>query len=447
MRIAFLIRSLGLGGAERQLVALARGLHQRGHRVLVLSFYSGGPLTTDLANAGVSVLTLGKRHRWDLLGPFHRLLRALRRERPDLLHGYLVDANILVTLFARAVPDARVVWGVRASGLDLARYPRAIGMLFRISTWLADRADLIIANSESGAEAHIAEGYPERTLMVIPNGIDTVVFRRDAEARSRTRRQWGIGEGERVIGLVGRLDPMKGHDVFVQAAARLAAERPEVTFVCIGDGPDALRARLEAMGRELGLAGRLRWLPGTNDIAPLYSAMDFLTSASLFGEGFPNVVGEAMACGVPCVVTDVGDSAGWSVRPASWCRRVIRWRSPRGGVARSTGLDDPARADPRKRVEREFSLDRLVDRTERALGALLAPRGQGGRDAASQGAADPVAHLITGLLVGGAETALARLLETLPTGGIPRAGDVPPRGGTDGGADSGRRRARSFRWG
>jgi glycosyltransferase involved in cell wall biosynthesis len=378
MRIAFLVRSLGLGGAERQLVALARGLHQRGHRVLVLSFYSGGPLTTDLVNAGVPVLALGKRHRWDLFGPFHRLFRALRRERPDLLHGYLVDANILVTLFARAVPDARIAWGVRASGLDMTRYPRAVSLLFRISTWLAGRADLIIANSESGAEAHIAEGYPERTLMVIPNGIDTVAFRPDAELRRRTRHQWGIRAGERLIGLVGRLDPMKGHDIFLHAAARLAAERPEVKFVCVGDGPDALRTRLEGTGRELGLAGRLSWLPGASDITPLYCAMDLLTSASLFGEGFPNVVGEAMACGVPCVVTDVGDSArvvgetgivvphGDPVALASGWRGALDW------------LDDPARPDPRKRIEREFGLDRMVDRTERALGALLAPRARVG---------------------------------------------------------------------
>ena len=153
--------------------------------------------------------SLRKRHRWDLLGPLTRAVRELRRVRPELLHGYLVDANLFMTLLVAAVPGARVVWGVRASGSDMTRYSRAVGALFRISTWLAGSADLIIANSESGAADHVVAGYPPERLIVVPNGIDVGGFRPDADARERTRKEWGFGEQERVIGLVGRLDPMK----------------------------------------------------------------------------------------------------------------------------------------------------------------------------------------------------------------------------------------------
>lgn len=203
------------------------------------------------------------------------------------------------------------------------------------------------------------------------------MFHPDAEARGRMRRQWGFGERERVIGLVGRLDPMKGHDVFLQAAARFSAERPEVRFVCVGDGPSAARGRLESLGRDLGLADHILWLPARKDLVPVYNALDLATSASIFGEGFPNVVAEAMACGVLCIVTNVGDSAvvvgdaGIVVPRGDPVALVEGWR--RGLKL----LVDPARPDGRARVEREFGLARLVDRTEQVLATLVGAPGRG----------------------------------------------------------------------
>jgi len=371
--LVLLTRALGYGGAERQLVALAAGLHRRGHRILVLTFYAGGPLERDLVAAGVPVEALGKRHRWDLVSPMLRAVRILRRIRPDLLHGYLVDANVLSTLLRRVIPRAHLVWGVRASALDFAAYPRLAGTLFRVSRRLARRADLIIANSRSGARDHIIAGYPESRVTVIPNGIDTERFRPDSRARERMRRAWGIGGHERVIGLVGRLDPMKGHATFLQAAARFLSMCPGTRFVCVGDGPAVMKARLGAATRECGLADRVLWLLPEPDAAAVYNGLDLLTSASLFGEGFSNVIGEAMACGVRCVVTDVGDSAwvvgetGLVVPPGDPGALAEAW-------ARALSIrDDPSHPDPRSRVQREFNLDRLIRRTEEALSTLLRP--------------------------------------------------------------------------
>ena len=180
-----------------------------------------------------------------------------------------------------------------------------------------------------------------------------------------------------MIGLVGRLDPMKGHEVFLRAAARLLEERDDVRFVCVGNGPSEFRDRLESLGRDLGLGGRLLWLPGRREIGSVYNGLDLATSASVFGEGFPNVVGEAMACGTLCVVTAVGDSAavvgdagivvpkGDPVALVDGWRRALSW------------LMDPARPDGRARVEKEFGLERMVDRTEQALASLVESRGRG----------------------------------------------------------------------
>lgn len=368
--IVFLTRSLGYGGAERQLVALACGLHQRGHRVFVLTYYAAGPLGAALAEAGVPILALGKRHRWDLVGPLARAVRTLRQMRPDVLHGYLVDANVLATLLG-PLARARVVWGVRASALEFAGYPWLARVLFRLSRALAKRADLIIVNSQTGAADHIAAGYPRDRVQVVPNGIDTVRFRPDRDARERMRQVWGVDAGQRVIGLVGRLDPMKDHQTFLEAAQRLIPGHAEVRFVCIGDGDPEFRAKLLDTAGRLGVTERVRWILPDLDVGAVYNAIDLLTSSSAFGEGFSNVVGEAMACGVTCVVTDVGDSAivvgdtRLVVPPRDPVALAEAWEAALSRIAAG------GHSEPRQRIEREFNLDLLVTRTERALEDLL----------------------------------------------------------------------------
>ena len=123
------------------------------------------------------------------------------------------------------------------------------------------------------------------------------------------RLEWGIAECEKLIGQVGRLDPMKDHSTFLKAAALLAHERKDVRFVCVGEGPTGYRDELYSLAKTLGLASRLIWAGSRRDMPAVYNAFDVAVSSSRWGEGLPNVIAEAMACGVPCVVTDVGDSA------------------------------------------------------------------------------------------------------------------------------------------
>lgn len=369
LSVVFVVRQLSFGGAERQLVALARGLHGRGHRVRVLAFYGGGGLEDGLLQAGVPLTILGKRSRWDLVGPFARAAEVIRVERPEIIHGYLVDANIFSLYFRRQVHGARAVWGVRASGLDWSNYPWAVGALFRLSVPCSRFADLIIANSQSGRRDHISAGYPADRFQVIPNGIDTGVFRPDAAVRAAERTALGYAPEHRVIGLIGRLDPQKGHATFLEAAALMADAAPAARFLCVGNGDESLRARLEMKATALGLGERVRFLPARGDVTATYNALDLLSTASLFGEGFPNVIGEAMACGVRCVVTDTGDSArvvgetGLVVPKGDAAALAEGWlRALEGTLATAPG--------PRARIEAEFSLERLVMRTEEALLAL-----------------------------------------------------------------------------
>lgn len=307
--ILFLARSLVYGGAERQLVVLAKGLSARGHKVIVAVFFGGGVFEPELATAGVHIVYLQKKGRWDVLPFLSRLARLLRKVRPTVLHSYLQVPNILAAALKPLLPTTRIVWGLRASNVDLSRYDRLSRIVSAVERRLSRFADCIIANSYAGERYAVAHGFPADRIVVIPNGIDTQYFRFDFEGRQRVRAAWGLTDDEVVIGLVARLDPMKDHSTFLDAASRALRKRHDLRFVCIGDGPTDYAQSLKEQAAMLGLADRIIWAGAQSNMPAVYSALDVSSSSSSFGEGFSNAIAESMACGVPCVVTDVGDSA------------------------------------------------------------------------------------------------------------------------------------------
>ncbi len=369
MKLFLLARSLGVGGTERQIATLASALQARGHAVTVVVFYRGGRLAQELADAGIAVRHLGKRGRWDVVGVLFRLVRLVRRHRPDAVYAFLPTPNMAASAAKPFLKGTAVVWGVRSSSADLSRYDPFSALCARIEPRLSRFADLVVANSEAGARHAVARGFPAERTVVVPNGIDTARFRPDAEARHRVRSQWGVSEEETVIGLVARIDPAKGHDTYLEAAAMVAGRRPDVRFVCVGDGPAAERWSLESLGRELGLGPRLVWTGLRADVAGVYNALDVATMPSAFSEGFPNVVGEAMACGTPCVVTDVGDAArvvgptGVVVPPDDPKALAEGWLTL---LAELDGHGERAR----QRVLRDFTTEQLATRTCAALARL-----------------------------------------------------------------------------
>ena len=368
--VLFLARSLEGGGAERQLVNLALGLARRGQRVAVAVFYDGGPFGAELAAAGVQLLVVGKKGRWDVLSFLTRLLRLLRAQRPAVLHSYLGGPNITAVVLKPLLPGTRIVWGVRASNVDLRRYDWLARTSYRIERSLARYADLIICNSRAGLEYAAAHGFPRKKMAVISNGIDTENFRADAVARTTVRTEWGVSESEILIGLAARLDPMKDHPTFFRAAVMLSQARRDLRFVCVGDGPEPYKSELRLLAAALGLDKELIWAGGRRDMSAVYSALDIVTCSSSSGEGFSNAIGEAMACGVPCVVTDVGDAAhivgntGCVTAPGDH-------RALAAAIGRLADLPSKERVTLghacRERVVSEFGMETLAQRTERAL--------------------------------------------------------------------------------
>lgn len=370
-KVVLFIRSLEIGGAERQLVVLAKGLKSRGVKVCVITFYSGGALRGELETAGIQVEDLDKRGRWDVVSFFIRLIFCLRQNRSEILYSFLPTANSIGLIAGRLVGVRHIVWGVRASKVDLSQYDKLSLVDTFIARHLSRFADRIICNSKAGAWHHARMGYPPDKLAVIENGIDTTYFRFDAKGRARLRKEWCFRDNDILIGLVARLDPMKDHETFLQAAALLVRTLSNVRFVCIGDGEADYSQALKDRAVALGVDNHIRWFGSRLDMPAVYSAFDIVTSSSAYGEGFSNMVAEAMACERFCIVTDVGDSAR-IIGDNQW---VVPARKPQM-LARSWQM--ALRNSPevrmqqgqmaRTRIETHFSTDRMVEKTMLELG-------------------------------------------------------------------------------
>jgi glycosyltransferase involved in cell wall biosynthesis len=222
----------------------------------------------------------------------------------------------------------------------------------------------------------INRGLPTGRIAIVPNGIDTDLMRPDPAAGRAMRQQWRIAANAFVIGCVGRLDPMKDHGNLLQGAATFARTNPDARFVCVGAGQPAYAGRLAAMARSLDLADRLVWAGETRDMRAAYSAFDIATLPSAFGEGFPNVIGEAMACGTPVVATDIGDARvivgahGEIVAPRSPDLLQAGWTRLRRRLKEEPTLREAAR----RFIADNFGLDTMVHRTEEILLQLTASR-------------------------------------------------------------------------
>ncbi|MBG1243273.1 glycosyltransferase [Nostoc sp. NZL] len=369
-KIVFLIRDLNYGGAERQLVTLVKALDKQCFDITILCFYPSGLLSLDkdLKDSDIPIICLDKQGRWHLFGFFLHLVKHLQRIHPDVLHGYIGIPNLFTIFLKPFFPSTRMVWGIRSSNVDSNSYNWLGRLLFRLERLLARFAELIIVNSYAGREYYLTHGFPSNKMMVIPNGIDIELFKPDQGARIKVRKSWGIPEDTILLGLVGRLDIRKDHPTFLRAAALLFKDRQDVRFVCVGSGSENYVRELRQMADELSISNQVIWIKARADISAIYNALDIVVSSS-YTEGFPNVIGEAMSCGVPCVVTDVGDSA----LIVGDMDVVVPPKNPEAlktamkKLIEKLGNNECDRTQIRQRIIDNFSVAKLVLKTEAAL--------------------------------------------------------------------------------
>ncbi|MDP1731601.1 MAG: glycosyltransferase [Devosia sp.] len=365
MKVLHIITGLYDGGAEASLYRICTArMPETGHVVVSLS--GEGKYSALLRRSGIEVHSLDMpRGRLTLAG-LRELLRLIRRERPDVVQTWMYHANLAGGLTARLAGHRNIVWGIHHTDLAPESTSRGTRLVNRLSAllsrWLPKR---IVSCAESAARVHAAIGYDREKFVVIPNGYDLRLFYPDPTARLKFRDEMGLGETTPLVGMIARWDPQKDHDNLLHAMVSVRTKIAAVKCMIVGTGCDSDNKVLIKKIKDLALEGSVIMLGPRSDIPAVMNALDVNVLSSAYGEAFPNAVAEAMACGTPCVVTDVGDAAlivgesGWVVPPrnapalaAAICDALGQMRDRPAWAAR--------RRAARRRIEDNFSLRKVA---------------------------------------------------------------------------------------
>jgi glycosyltransferase involved in cell wall biosynthesis len=289
------IATLRGGGAERLLTNIV--LQQNApDRTCVVTLLPGGVFRATLENAGFTVIDLGMQRQIDALRGVFRLAALMRARAPEIVQGWMYHANLMAFFALRLsrLRDTRLVWGTFCTDIPKSDLPLSLRIVRSMNAFFSRYVDTVVYNGEEVRDFHRRIGFRERNAVVISNCIDPEIFRHDLQKRQALRRELGIGDDKVVIAVVARVDPMKDWPTVREAVRDL----PDVITIAVGKGTDELPPQDGFIG--------LGWY---DDVAGILSAADIFLLGSAFGEGTSLALGEAMLCGLPCVVTDVGDNA------------------------------------------------------------------------------------------------------------------------------------------
>jgi len=377
MKIVYIITDVSIGGAQMMLYKLLSRMSRERFTPVVVSLMGQGTVGDRIEALDIPVYTIEMKSGKPTPASIWRLIRTVRQLKPDLIQGWMYHGNLAGQLTRGFVPKpVPVLWSVRNSLYSLGYEKSITETLIQLCAKLSYLPNKVIYNSKISAKQHEKVGYRTDKSVVIPNGFETEIFTPSEEAVSYVRRELAIPLNTLLIGLIGRYHPVKDHPSFLEAAALLLKNYPDLTvqFVLSGAEVDCDNQSLCGLVKELGLVDRIHLLGERQDIPRLTAALD-IASCSSYTEAFPNVIGEAMSCGVPCVVTDVGDSA-WIVGNTG---RVVPPRNPEAlantwkelidqGAEGREVLGKAARA----RIIEYFSIDSVVAQYESLYESAIA---------------------------------------------------------------------------
>lgn len=374
-RIVHLITDLDTGGANLMLYRLLSVTDHTRFKPAVIVLTNKGTLGISIESLGIPVYAVGVSRGQPTPTALLRIVTLLRQLRPDLIQGWMYHGNIAASVASAFVSDGLVLWNIRHTPYALEPYSRLTRLVIRVGGWLSRQPACTIYNSHVSARRHAQLSYNTEHQAVIPNGFDTDEFKPSPAAHTALRHSLGLPDNTLLIGLIARYHPQKDHANFVDAAATLSRQHPNAHFILVGRGVNTTNAELMHLIRETSLIKQVHLLAERSDVAKITAGLDIATLSSAWGEAFPNVVGEAMACGIPCAVTDVGDSA-WIVGDTGI---VVPPRDPQALAAAwakliSLGADGRAvlGSAARQRIVSHFSLPVITSRYEELYQEVLA---------------------------------------------------------------------------
>lgn len=306
VRVVHLIPDLDTGGAEIMLARLVAAVDRSRIHSVVVSMTDVGQIGKQITGAGISVVALGMSRGRINVTAFGRLVRLLRRFKPDVLQTWLYHADVTGLIAAKCAGIRHVAWNIRCTEIDARDTSVLLRLVIRTAVWISRWPSIIVSNSEAGRAVHQRLGYATDRWTIIPNGLDTCQFKPSISARTGFRQELGLRDDVPLVGMLARFHPMKDHETFLRAADLVARRRKDVRFVLAGRGVGSNEALIRVID-QLGLQGKVYLFDERQDVPHLLAALDVAVMSST-SEGFPTVVAEAMACGTPCVATDVGDA-------------------------------------------------------------------------------------------------------------------------------------------
>lgn len=308
--VMHIITGLSVGGAEKMLLKLLKHSDAQKFEHIVISLTSGGGVAEEIRMLGLQVKVLNMSGVIRGVKAIYDLLKIIRNYKPSIIQTWMYHADLIGGIVARLLGIKNVVWNIRNGSLSKGKSTKSTILIMRVSAFLSGVVPKkIITCSYDAMNIHTGIGYDPGKIMVIPNGFDSKVFFHNDDVRKKVRDRIGITQDSIIIAKIARYDPQKDHENFINAASILDRRLSNVSYLLCGDRivweNDALVNLIDSleMRDSFYLLGRRK------DVSEIIAASDIVSLTSSFGEAFPNVIGEALLCEVPCVATDVGDSA------------------------------------------------------------------------------------------------------------------------------------------
>ena len=386
LRTLHVVTGLETGGAELMLVRLVSALPGLS---IVVNLGSGGRARDKLTSLGVQVVDLNLTTKSvnsmiRFSGACWELRKIIKDFKPSVIQGWMYHANVMSTLVSRTIPKRPpVAWGIRQSLSSLDREKPLTRAVIQASRLASRTADKIVYNSTVARESHESFGFHPASGTVLANGFDTQVFAPSLKLRQQIRGEIGVDDDTFVIALFARYHPMKDHVLFCRAAAILVGKVRSVRFIMAGKEIQRSNRVLMQQLVTSGIDQHTTLLGERDDMATLYNGADVVSVTSRWGEAFPNVLAEAMACGVPCVTTDVGDARevvgrdGLVIRPGDVDALIAAWM---GIYSMSKELRGSLGQTLRARVQTKFDLNAITARYTALYEQLADPQARGGTE-------------------------------------------------------------------